>query len=208
MKAHTIDAKWLRLHIGRAGYSLRQFAEKLGLDPANFQRVLGGTRRVQPAEAEKIAQLLGHVDASEVFERVFGIKLKTARVAVAPAARIAVVAEPGKAPIGGSVDAATGEVTFVASRASAKAQTVALTVEGDPFMRGWRVLCVPSDVAGTPAGDVAAGIVQTKGGKFLLRKIRPGFSPGHFDLGPLFGFGAQENGVAVTGIMPVTGMEF
>lgn len=198
-----IDEKWFRLHIDRAGYSLRQFAVKVGLDPSGLQRTITGKRRLQLDEAQRVADVLGK-ELSEVLAHA-GLKIKAGDVG--QGVKATVVQEPAKAPLGGVVDAATGEVRFIPTKDSAGAAVVALAIQGDPFMDGWRVLCQPGDVGTAPSDELEAGIVQTKDGKLLLRKIRPSFAAGRYDLGPVFGFGGRENDVEVVGVIPVVGLE-
>jgi hypothetical protein len=199
-----IDEKWFRLMVDRSGHSLRSFAGAVGIDPSAFLRTLSGKRRLQLDEAERIAKAMGQgVDVSDVLAHA-GLKLQ---VPGTPAAAVKVVAKASQAPVGGTVDAADGSVTFEPTKASAKAGVVALSVVGDPFLEGWRVLCAPGDVASEIGEGMDAGIVQTKGGRLLLRKIRPAFAKGRYDLGPVFGFGGRENDVEVVGVIPVLGLE-
>lgn len=197
-----IDDKWFRLHIDRAGYSLRQFSAKIGMDPSGWQRTLSGKRRLQLDEAQRVADVLG-AELSDVLSHA-GLKIRGGDFGQAKAT---IVQEPAKAPVGGAVDAATGEVRFIPTKDSAGAAVVALAIQGDPFMDGWRVLCQPGEVTGAPTDELEAGIVQTKDGKLLLRKIRPSFAAGRYDLGPVFGFGGRENDVEVVGVIPVVGLE-
>ena len=199
---NKIDDKWMRLMIDRSGHSLRSFAGAVGIDPSAFLRTLKGKRRLQLDEAQRMAGVMG-VDVSDVLAHA-GVKL---RVPGTNGATAKVVAKAGPAPIGGRVDAADGSVVFAPTKASASAQIVALAIVGDPFLEGWRVLCEPGEVLATPGAGVDAGIVQTKGGKLLLRKVRPAFAKGRYDLGPVFGFGGRENDVEVVGVIPVVGLE-
>lgn len=203
-----IDDKWLRLQIDRANYSLRGFAEAIGMDPASLQRTLKGARRLQLDEAQKIADVLSAngvpTDLTAVLAHA-GLNVKAA--AAAAGVKAAIVKEPEKAPLGGVVDATTGEVRFIPTKDSRAAAVVALAIQGDPFMDGWRVLCQPSEVGAAPVDGLEAGIVQTREGKLLLRKIRPSFAAGRYDLGPVFGFGGRENDVEVVGVVPVVGLE-
>lgn len=196
---HKIDEKWLRLHISRKDYSLRGFAAALGMDPSALHALLKGKRKVQLEEVEAIRSLLG-VPLAEVLTKVGGLKLDM------PGAKVEVRPAAAAAPVGGSVDALTGEVKFAPTGESKAADVVALNMTGDPFLESWRVLCAPGDVSATLAAGMDTAIVRTRDGRTLLRKIRPAFAPGRFDLGPVFGFGAREDGVEVVGIIPVRGM--
>jgi hypothetical protein len=199
-----IDEKWFRLMVDRSGHSLRSFAGAVGIDPSAFLRTLKGKRRLQLDEAERIARVMGQgVEVADVLAHA-GVKLQVPGM---PAAAVKVVAKGGQAPVGGTVDAVDGSVTFTPSKASGSAAVVALTIEGDPFLSGWHVLCAPGDVSSDIGGGMDAGIVQTVDGKVLLRKIRPAFAKGRYDLGPVFGFGGRENDVEVVGVIPVMGLE-
>jgi hypothetical protein len=189
----------MRLMVDRSGHSLRSFAGAIGVDPSAFLRTLKGKRRLQMDEAERMAGVMG-VDVSDVLEHA-GLKLR-----LPGAASVRVVSKGATAPVGGLVDAVDGSVRFAPNRATAKSDVVALTVEGDPFLAGWRVLCSPGEVS-ADVGDTDAGIVQTADGQLLLRKIRPAFAKGRYDLGPVFGFGGRENDVEVVGVIPVIGLE-
>lgn len=199
---YKIDAKWLRLNIDRKGYSLRAFSKAMGLDPSGLQAVLRGDRRVQLDEVEAIARLLEQ-PVAEVLARV-GMKLG-AGVPV-PGGTAQLVPAGEAAPLGGTVDATTGEVKFTPTSESKDAAVVALAMIGDPFLESWRVLCAPGEVSARLEAGMDTAIVRTRDGRTLLRKIRPAFAPGRFDLGPVFGFGAREDGVEVVGIIPVRGM--
>lgn len=196
-----LDEKWFRDQIARAQYSLRGFARALNWDPNTLSRLLTRERRLQLDEVEKVAALLG-VPKLEVLAKA-GLKVSAPRDIQAE-----LVEAPAPAvPIGGIVDAVTGEVLFRPNQQSRNAPVVALTVVGDPFLEGWRVLCAPGDVSASPAEGAEAGIVQTRDGRVLLRKLRPSFTKGRFDLGPVFGFGSREDDVDVVGIIPVSGLE-
>lgn len=196
---HKIDEKWLRLHIARKDYSLRGFAAALGMDPSALHALLKGKRKVQLDEVQTIARLLEQ-PLAEVLARVGGLKLDV------PGAKVDVRPAGAPAPLGGSVDALTGEVKFSPTSESKDADVIALAMGGDPFLESWRVLCAPGEVSATLAAGMDTAIVRTRDGRTLLRKIRPAFAPGRFDLGPVFGFGAREDGVEVVGIIPVLGM--
>lgn len=204
---HKFDEKWLRLHIDRKGYSLRSFAKAIktsitpeGMDPSAFHGLLLGKRRVQLEEVEAIARLLEQ-PVSEVLRRA-GVKLDLP----IPGATAQVMRVADQAPLGGSVDALTGEVRFRPTDESKDAAIVGLAIEGDPFLTDWRVLCAPGEIATTLEAGMDTAIVRTRDGRVLLRKIRPAFAPGRFDLGPVFGMGAREDGVEVVGVIPVKGM--
>lgn len=199
---HKIDAKWLRLNIGRKDYSLRAFARAMGIDPSGLQAILRGDRKVQLPEVETIARLLEQ-PVAEVLQRV-GLKVDLGPAY--PGGRGEVVHTDGQAPLGGTVDATTGEVKFSPTGESKDAAVVALAMIGDPFLESWRVLCAPGEVSARLEAGMDTAIVRTRDGRTLLRKIRPAFAPGRFDLGPVFGFGAREDGVEVVGIIPVRGM--
>jgi hypothetical protein len=200
---HKIDEKWLRLHISRKDYSLRGFAAALGMDPSALHALLKGKRKVQLEEVEAIARLLEQ-PLAEVLAKVGGLKLGP--VPGVPGAAVEARPAAAAAPVGGSVDALTGEVKFAPTVESKDADVVALAMTGDPFLESWRVLCAPGEVSATLGAGMDTAIVRTADGRTLLRKIRPAFAPGRYDLGPVFGFGAREDGVEVVGIIPVLGM--
>lgn len=198
-----IDEKWMRLMVDRAGHSLRSFAGAVGIDPSAFLRTLNGKRRLQLEEAQRMAGIMG-VDVADVLAHA-GMKLQAPGLPSGATAKV--VAKDGAAPLGGRVDAADGSVMFAPTKASASAAVVALAIEGDPFLAGWRVLCAPGEVSATVGEGMDAGIVQTASGQLLVRKIRPAFAKGRYDLGPVFGFGGRENDVEVVGVIPVLGLE-
>lgn len=197
---HKIDGKWFRLQIGRKDMSLREFGRRVGLDVSALSRTLSGARKFVVEDADLWAGVL-QLPVEDVLSHV-GVKklaLDGARVDVLPAG-----AEK-EAPIGGVVDAASGLVTFVPTFESAAADVIALTIENDPFMSGWRVLCRPTDVQATGEG-LDVGIVRLDSGQMVLRKIRPSFVRGRFDLGPVFGFGQRNDDVILSGVIPVVGI--
>lgn len=197
---HKIDGKWFRLQIGRQDMSLREFGRRVKLDVSALSRTLSGDRKFVVEDADLWAGVL-QVPVEDVLSHV-GVKklaLDGARVDVLPAG-----AEK-EVPIGGVVDAASGLVTFVPTFESAAADVIALTIENDPFMAGWRVLCRPTDVQATGDG-LDVGIVRLDSGQMVLRKIRPSFVRGRFDLGPVFGFGQRNDDVVLSGVIPVVGI--
>lgn len=202
----TLDDKWFRLMTDRAGESQRSLAAKMGLDPASWTRVLQGKRRLQLDEAERLAGLLG-VAVEEVLRHA-GLRLEV------PAGRGHVVQGPGDPlpSIGGTIDA-DGLVVFsgLTGKTTPRDAVRALTITGDPFLEGKHVLYAPGDVAATPEGDQEIGLVQLSDGRVVLRKIKPAFQPGRFDLGPALGFGgrgSREDDVEIVGVIPVLGLRF
>lgn len=201
LTVNTVDEKWLRLMIGRADYSLRGFARAVDMDIASVSRTITGKRKIQLPEILRWASVLG-VPKEEVLSHV-GMPVEVP----APAGMSATVrAARERAPAGGTVSAATGEATFAKAPRSPRAAIVALEVVGDAFMAGWRVLCAPADVTAAPAGE-GVGLIRMKDGRVLLRKFRPGFTAGRYDLGPALGMGEREDDVAIVGVIPVVALE-
>lgn len=195
--ASKLDGKWLRLQIGQRGESIRSVAAKIGLDPGSFHRVLTGKRRIQANEVQALVRVLG-LSLDEATEKLLGLPVHAS-------VRVTAAAAANATPLGGHVLAPEGLVVFDGKDGATG--PVALEIEGDAFLSGWRVVCLPDELGRVPGLGVDAGIVQTADGRKLVRKVRSGFSPGKFDLGPLFGFGAVETDVELVGIIPVTGLE-
>lgn len=204
--AAKVDEQWFKLQIARAGHSLRSFAGALKLDPASMHRTLKGKRKPLLPEIQRMQEVL-EVPMTDVLSHL-GLKMDSIAVG-APGATVRIVKPAaGRAPLAGEVDAGDGSVTFQDyTKPQSVSVVVALAIRGDAFLDGWRVLCVPSDVSPVPTDDLGAGIVQLKDGRMLLRKIRPGFTKGRFDLGPVFGFGGREDDAEVVGVIPVLGLE-
>ena len=195
---HKIEAAWFRQQFERNGLSMREFAKRVKLDIASLSRTLAGTRKFVVEDADRWASVLG-VPVEDVLAHV-GVKrlsLAKARTEVVPALPLP--------PLAGVIDAATGVVTFHPTFESAGADLVAMAVVGDPFLTGWHVLCRPTDVQATGEG-IELGIVRLANGQMVLRKIRPSFLSGRYDLGPVFGFGDRDNDVEIVGVIPVTAM--
>jgi hypothetical protein len=202
--AAKVDAQWFKLQMARAGYSMRAFAAALGVDPSSMHRTLRGVRKATLPEIQRMASLLDR-PVGDVLSHL-GLKmdgLETHGPVVLRVAR----PDGSSAPLVGEVDANGGVVTFHAKAIQGDAAVVALAIRGDAFLTNWRVLCVPSENAPTPATESSTGIVQLKDGRMLLRKIRPGFTRGRFDLGPALGFGGREDDAELVGVIPVIGME-
>lgn len=193
-----IDGKWFRLQFEQRGFSMREFARRVKLDIGSLSRTLSGARKFVVEDADLWAGVL-QVPVSEVLAHVGVKKLALDN------ARVDVRAADAAPPLGGSIDAATGVVTFKPTFESAGADLVAMEVTGDPFLTSWRVICRPSDVQATGEG-LDVGIVRLHDGKMVLRKIRPSFVSGRYDLGPVFGFGDREDDVEIVGVIPVTAM--
>jgi|GEM_PF-4662039 len=201
-----LDDKWFRLMIDRAEESLRSFSAKMGMDPASWQRVLNNKRRLQLDEAERAADILG-VGLDEVLQHA-GLSVKV------PMGRGSGMRGPGESlpSIGGTIDM-DGLVVFsgLNGRSTARDAIRALSIVGDPFLDGKFVLYAPGDVSATPSGGPEVNLVQLGDGRVVLRKIRPAFTPGRYDLGPAFGFGngvGREDDVAIVGVIPVIGIRF
>lgn len=196
-----IDAKWFRLMIARADYSQRAFAAKMGMDPSNWLRVLNDKRNLKIPEVDKIAQLL-NVSRDEVLAHAGG---KTATSAVRDGASTYAVASAVRHPVGGTVDAATGRVTFTLRAAAA--DIVALDILGDAFLSGRQLLVRPSDVAAPASGGEGMGVLQLDDGRVVIGKYKAAFTLGRFDIGPVLGFGQRMDDVRVVGVIPVVGMD-
>ena len=202
----TIDEKWFRLMADRAKESQRSLAGKIGLDPSSWLRVLQGKRRLQLNEADRVAMVL-NVPVEEVLRHA-GLRIDV------PAGRGHVVQGPGDPlpSIGGTIDA-DGLVVFsgLEGRVTPTDAVRALTITGDPFMEGRHVLYAPGNVSATPGSAQEVGLVKMPDGRVILRKIKPAFSPGRFDLGPALGFGgrdSREDDAQIVGVIPVLGIRF
>lgn len=201
-KKHPIDAKWFRLMFDRANITQNAVAQAIGIDKASMSKMLNGERRIQVTEIKKLARILD-LSEEEVYRHAGHIERATAgtsaQVAVSPAKPVDAI------PIaGGVIDAASGEVTFNGKGADG---AIALQVIGDPFLANVRVVCQPGDVS-TPSGAaVDFGLVQLADGRVMLRKFKPSFVAGRFDLGPVLGFGARMEDVEIVGVIPVSGLE-
>lgn len=202
----TLDDKWFRLMTDRAGESQRSFAGKMGIDPSSWLRVMQGKRRLQLDEAERAASLLG-VGVEEVLRHA-GIRIDV------PKGRGHVVEGPGDPlpSIGGTIDA-DGLVVFsgLEGRVVHNDAVRALEITGDPFLEGKHILYAPGDVSSAPSSAQEVGLIKMHDGRVLLRKIKPAFQPGRFDLGPALGFGgkgSREDDVEIVGVIPVLGLRF
>jgi transcriptional regulator with XRE-family HTH domain len=202
-KKHPIDAKWFRLMFDRANITQNAVAQAIGIDKASMSKMLSGGRRIQVAEIKKLARILD-LSEEEVYRHAGHIERAAAgtgaQVAVSPAKPVSAI------PVaGGVIDAASGEVSFNAK--GAEGEVVALQVIGDPFLAKVRIVCQPSEVS-TPSGAaVDFGLVQLTDGRVMLRKFKPSFVAGRFDLGPVLGFGARMEDVEIVGVIPVSGLE-
>lgn len=194
---HKIDGKWFRHQFDVRGFSMREFARRVKLDISALSRTLSGDRKFVVEDADLWAGVL-QVPVEEILAKVGVRKLALDGAKV----EVKAVAEDPMPPMGGVVDAATGIVTFVPTQASATADVVALSIEGDPFLVDWVAWCRPTEPQATGDG-LEIGIVRLGDGKMAMRKIRPSFVRGHFDLGPVFGFGQREDDVVLSGVIPV-----
>lgn len=201
MVAHKIDKAWFRTQMERIGYTQNEFARLLGIDRGAWSKTLAGIRKMTDAERVKAAKVFG-VELHELLPHV-GVPVHV------PGARVEVRESVGKGyaagSVGGIVEAPVGEVTFTPD--GLLADQVLLVVQGDAFLDGWAVECRPAERSATPTREMEAAIVQLPDGRMLLRKVRAGFSPGRFDLGPVFGFGSQQNDVEIVGVVPVVGLK-
>ncbi len=66
---HPIDRDWFAARLKAAGLSLRKAAAQIGMDPSALSRSLGGKRRLQIAEVDRLARVLG-VPAALLIERI------------------------------------------------------------------------------------------------------------------------------------------
>ncbi|WP_426271558.1 helix-turn-helix domain-containing protein [Dyella kyungheensis] len=199
-KKHPIDAKWFRLMFDRANVTQNAVAQAVGVDKSSMSKMLNGERRIQVAEIKKLARIL---DLSE--EEVYRHAGHIERAAAGTGAQVIVSPAKPATVAGGVIDAASGEVTF--NGRSDAADAVTLQVIGDPFLANVRIVCRPSEVS-TPSGAaVDFGLVQLADGRVMLRKFKPSFVAGRFDLGPVLGFGARTEDVEIVGVIPVSGLE-
>jgi hypothetical protein len=201
-----IDDKWFRLMTDRAKESQRSLAAKIGMDPSSWVRVLQGKRRLQLNEADRVADVLG-VPVEEVLRHA-GLRIEV------PKGRGHVVHGPGDPlpSLGGTIDM-TGQVVFsgLSGKTTPRDAVRALEIVGDPFLEGKHVLYAPGDVAASPSGGPEINLVQLTDGRVVLRKIKPAFTPGRWDLGPALGFGGKdgrEDDMEIVGVIPVLGVRF
>jgi len=200
---YRIDGAWLRRLIEDNNMSMRDFARRVSMDIASVSRTIAGTRKLQVHEARLWARVL-RVTPEEIFGRM-GVRLGAVGSATSEATVLR-APMPIVPPLAGSVDAISGLVTFKPLAAGDEnADIVALAIEGDPFMAGWRVFYSRSSISSSADG-VDLAIIKGEGGEVFLRKLRPGFTPGHFDLGPAFGIGDIQRDVKLEGVYPVLGM--
>jgi transcriptional regulator with XRE-family HTH domain len=68
---HPIDRDWFDARLKAAGLSLRKAAAAIGMDPSALSRSLSGKRRLQIAEADRLARVLG-VPAALLIDRIGG----------------------------------------------------------------------------------------------------------------------------------------
>lgn len=195
---HKIDRAWFRARMEDRGYTQNEFARLLGLDRGAWSRTLSGKRKMTDEERVKAASAFG-VELQELLPRV-GVPLHLPR-GKASVVEVPAATGAGGGRVVGTVDAITGEVTLPPEALAAP--VALLAIQHDPFYAGWVLTCRPGDVASAPDDEALACIVQLRDGQRLLRKVRPGFTPGRFDLGPVFGFGIQENDVEIAGVIPV-----
>lgn len=69
--SHPIDREWFDARLKAAGLSLRRAAADIGMDPSALSRSLNGKRRLQIAEADRLARVLG-VPAALLIARIGG----------------------------------------------------------------------------------------------------------------------------------------
>lgn len=199
-KSKSLDGKWFRLMIGRKEISLREFCRQIDMDPSAFHRVLTGHRRLQLNEVETIASVLAPLVTVEEVLAHAGLALDEPR-----GASVRLVDQMPMSPLGGSIDP-TGLVVF--SGGNPRVDVLALEMTGDPFMEGKYVLYRPGDIARYPDSGLDVGLIKMPDGRVVFRKIKPGFTPGKWDLGPALGFGEREADVEIGGVIPVVGVRF
>lgn len=68
---NPIDRDWLDARLKAAGLSLRRAAAAIGMDPSALSRSLNGKRRLQIAEADRLARVLG-VPSAVLIARIGG----------------------------------------------------------------------------------------------------------------------------------------
>lgn len=68
---HPIDRDWFAARLKAAGLSLRKAAAQIGMDPSALSRSLNGKRRLQIAEVDRLARVLG-VPAALLIDRIGG----------------------------------------------------------------------------------------------------------------------------------------
>lgn len=198
-----IDRLWFDHRTQDLGFSQTEFARRIGLDKGSWSRTLAGTRKMTDDEKKKAARVLG-VQLRELLPHV-GLPVERDVAGPGTTTDIVESAAPVVTPrLAGTVDAVAGQVHF--DHGGLALPLVELQVVGDPWLTGYIVTCEPAGVSATPSSEYEAGIVQLRDGRMLLRKVRAGFAPGLFDLGPFFGFGGQENGVEILGVIPVVGV--
>lgn len=174
-RAMTIDSKWFRDSLQDRRMTQREFASRVGIDPASLTLTLQGKRRMTIERAADFARELC-VPMDDVMKK-FGVGSHE---------------DAQRVPIIGYVDGAA-EVTFTPEPIGrtispfmlpqdVAALTMRSTATPLDMMHGWLFFVGPEMTAADGAIDRTA-IVQAKGHrKPLLRLIRRGATPGLFTL--------------------------
>lgn len=202
-----VDAAWFTEQFTRAGFTQRQAALAVGMDPAQFNRALHGKRRFQSHELDKLAAAI-RLPVHELMARTPYAITTSATVTVK---RVADSRGSYDAPrVVGQVSGTDGAVTFDHDDMTwLDDETAALRVADDPFLSGAVVVFKPGELLDGQALADRVGIVRLAEGTFWLRALRRGFKPGHFDLGPALGIGSgRQDDVDVAGVMSVEGIRF
>jgi transcriptional regulator with XRE-family HTH domain len=201
-KPIPIDRMWFRLALVRAGLrNQSEVARQLGLDKSAFSRTLRGERRLQLDEVKKLASVLGvpqdevlrHAGGASAKAPMEGFKASTTNVTPASAA-----------PLAGTVDALTGAVRLQDLLPSGS--VLALAIRGDEFLEGRRLL-IDADLTAPHSAARDMGVLRLEGGRTIVGRFKPGFVPGRFDVGPVLGFGARLDDVAIVGLYELVGMD-
>lgn len=203
---HPIDKQWFVSKFYDTKRSQNEIAAMVGLDKSSLSRTLKGERKMTGEEVKKIARVLG-LPQEEVFAHAFLGKVKTMHESITPelSTRSILSLDEPRLPIGGLIDAVTGEVAF--NTASDDYEVMALRVVGDPTWAKVGVAYLPETATRPEDAATDVGLLRLAGGRWILGKFVATPRAGRFNLEPVLGFGSFIRDVEVCEVVYIAGLE-